>query len=213
VYSVFVVIIFADLFRFLINPYSIRGHGYIIVAMDYFTKWVEVMPTFDNTRKTETLFIFNHIVTRFGIPQAIVTDHGTHFRNFMISKMTNKFGLRHENSTPYYPQANGQVEAINKVLTTMLQQMVGINKSSWHTIIFLALWAYWMLVKSSTGFTPFQLVYGIEFVLSIKCEIPSLKLVAELLPKTTMEEECLLYLMQLDETRCDTILVIETWKK
>jgi hypothetical protein len=102
------------------NPHLAGGHGYIIVAVDYFTKWVEAMPTFDNTGKTAALFIFNHIITRFGIPQAIITDHGSHFQNFMMSKLTEKLGLHHENSTPYYPQANGQVEAINKVLITML---------------------------------------------------------------------------------------------
>jgi hypothetical protein len=62
------------------NPHSVGGHGYIIVAVDYFTKWAEAMPTFDNTGKTATLFIFNHIITRFGVPQAIVTDHGSHFQ-------------------------------------------------------------------------------------------------------------------------------------
>jgi hypothetical protein len=61
------------------------------------------MPTFDNTRKTATLFIFNHIVTRFGIPQPIITDHGIHFLNFMMFELNEKLGLRHENSTPYYP--------------------------------------------------------------------------------------------------------------
>jgi hypothetical protein len=78
------------------------------------------MSTFDNNRKTAALFIFNHIVTRFGVPQAIVTNHGIHFRNFIMSELTNKLGLQHENPTPYYPQANGQFEAINKFLTTML---------------------------------------------------------------------------------------------
>jgi hypothetical protein len=61
------------------NLHSTMGHGYIIVVVDYFTKWVKVMPTFDNTGKTTALFIFNHIITRFGIPQDIVTDHGSHF--------------------------------------------------------------------------------------------------------------------------------------
>jgi hypothetical protein len=193
--------------------HSAGGHGYIIVAVDYFTKWVEAMPTFDNTGKTTTLFIFNHIIARFGVPQAIVTDHGSHFRNFMMSKLTEKLGLHHENSTPYYPQANGQVEAINKVLITMLRRMIGIHKTSWHTMLFLALWAYRTSVKSATGFTPFRLVYGLEAILSIECEIPSLKLAVELLPNTSAEEECLLYLMQLDETRCDATLVIEAQKK
>jgi hypothetical protein len=85
------------------NPHSVGGHGYIIVEMDYFTKWAEAMPTFDNTEKTATLFIFNHIVTIFGVPQSIATDHGSHFRNFMMSKIIEKLGLRHEKSTPYYP--------------------------------------------------------------------------------------------------------------
>jgi hypothetical protein len=85
------------------KPHSVIGHGYIIVAIDCFTKWDEVMPTFDNTRKNIELFIFNHIVTRFGVPQAITTDHGSHFYNFMMFELTDKLGLWHENSTPYYP--------------------------------------------------------------------------------------------------------------
>jgi transposase InsO family protein len=78
--------------------------------VDYFTKWAKAMPTFDNTGKTAALFIFNHIITRFGDPQAIVTDHNSHFQNFMMSELTEKLGLPHENSTPYYPKSNGQVE-------------------------------------------------------------------------------------------------------
>jgi hypothetical protein len=112
------------------NPHSAKEHGYIIVVVDYFTKWAEAMPTFDNTGKNATLFIFNHIITQFGIPQAIITDHGSHFENFIMSKLTKKLGLHHENATPYYPQANGQVEAINKFLITMLQWMIGIHKKN-----------------------------------------------------------------------------------
>jgi hypothetical protein len=82
------------------NPHSVEGHGYIIVDVDYFTKWVEAMPTFDTTGKTIALFIFNHIITRFGVPQAIIVDHGSHFCNFMMSELTNKLDLQHENSTP-----------------------------------------------------------------------------------------------------------------
>jgi hypothetical protein len=68
-------------------------------------------------------------------------------------------------------------------------------------------------IKSTTGFTPFQLVYGIEVIMSIEYEIPSFKLAFELLHNTSAEEECLLYLMQLDETHRDVSLVIETQKK
>jgi hypothetical protein len=109
------------------NPQSVGGHGYIIIVVDCFTKWAEVMPTFDNTGKMTTLFIFNHIVTRFGVPQANFTNHGIHFHNFMMYELTDKLGLWHEYSTPYYPQGNSQVEEINKVLITMLGWMVGIH--------------------------------------------------------------------------------------
>jgi hypothetical protein len=195
------------------NRHLIGGNGYIIVVVDYFTKWVELMPTFYNTENTTTLFMFNHIITRFGIPQSIITDHGSHFCNFMMSELTKKLGLHHEKSTPYYPQENGQVQAINKVLITMLRQMIGIHKTSWHTMLFSALWDYRTSVKSAIGFTPFQQVYGIKAIFPIECEIPSLKMVIELLPNTSTKEERLLYLMQLDKTRCDVTLAIETQKK
>jgi hypothetical protein len=82
------------------NPHLVGGHGYIIVAVDYFTKWAKAMPTFDNTGKTTTLFIFNHIITRYGVPQAIVTNHDSHFQNFMMFELTEKLGLHHENQPP-----------------------------------------------------------------------------------------------------------------
>ena len=78
--------------------------------------------------------------------------------------------------------------------------MVGKAKSNWHLQLFSALWAYRTTVKTSTGFTPFQFVYGLEVSLPIECEIPSLKLVVELLPNTTIDEERLMYLNKIDET-------------
>jgi hypothetical protein len=195
------------------TPHSVGGMDTSLLSMDYFTKWAEAMPTFNNTRKTATLFVFNHIITHFGVPQAIVTDHGTHFHNHMMVELTTKLGLRHENSTPYYPQANGQVEATNKTLTTMLRRMIGIHKTNWHTLLFSVLWAYRTSVKTTTCFTPFHLVYGLEVVLPIECEIPSLKLVVELLPNTTTEEEHFFHLTRLDETRRDAALANETHKK
>ena len=79
------------------------------------------MPTLAADGKKAAQFIFNHVITRFGVPQAIITNHGSHFRDYMMAEMTSKLGLHHDNSTPYYPQVNGQVEAVNKVLVMMLQ--------------------------------------------------------------------------------------------
>ena len=73
----------------------------------------------------------------------------------MMAELSAKMGFRHENSTPYYPQANHQVEDTNKVLKTMLCRMVGDHKSNWHLTLFSALWAYRNSVKTTTCFTPF----------------------------------------------------------
>jgi hypothetical protein len=89
------------------NPPSARGHHYIIVAIDYFMKWVEAMPIFKDDGETTTLFLFNRIIARFDVPREIVTDHGSHFQNKMMSELTLKLGFRKEHSSPYYPQVNG----------------------------------------------------------------------------------------------------------
>ena len=94
----------------------------------------------------------------------------------------------------------------------MLQRMVGRAKSNWNLQLFSVLWAYRTTIKNSTGFTPFQLVYGLEATLPIKCESPSLKLVIEILPNTTVEEECFMYLNKLGKTRHDATLANEAQK-
>ena len=144
------------------------GHAYIILAVDYFTKWAEAMPTFAVGEKIVATFVFNHVIAQFSVPQAIITDHGSHFQTIMMTELTDQLGLCHDSSTPYYPQANGLVEAINKVLVTIIKWIIGIHKSNWHTMLFSALWAFCTSTKTSTGFTPFQLVYSLEVVLPIE---------------------------------------------
>eukprot|EP00253_Pinus_taeda_P006693 PITA_06693 len=163
------------------NPTSAGGNGYIIVTVDYFSKWVEAMPTLNNNSETATLFFFNHLVSRFSVPQAIVTDHGSHFRNHMMVELATKLGLSHDSSTPYYLQANEQ--------------------------------AYQTLVRNATGFTPFQLVYGLEAILPVQCEISSLKFAVDILPGTSEVEACFLELIQLDETHRDVASGNEAHKK
>ena len=101
---------------------------------------------------------------------------------------------------PIILRSQGQVEKINKVLKTMLQHMIGVHKFNWHLLLFVSLWAYQTSVRTATRFTPFQLVYVLEAILPIECEIPSLKIAIVILPTTSAEEECLLHLTCLDET-------------
>ena len=157
--------------------------------------------------------MFNHIIARFGVPQSLVTDHGSHFCNVMMTELATLLHFKQEHSSPYYPRANGQVESINRVLKTMLQHMVGKYKSNWHIQLFSALWAYRTSSKITTSFTPFQIIYGLEAVLPIECEIPSLKLVVELLPDTSTKEERLLYLSHLEENNREVAMANESHQR
>ena len=90
------------------------------------------MPTYANDAKTIAVFMLNHIIARFGVPRSLVTDHGSHFCNTMMTELATLLHFDQEHSSPYYPQANGQVESSNRVLKTMLQRMVGNYKWNWH---------------------------------------------------------------------------------
>jgi hypothetical protein len=85
------------------NPLSAREHRYIIIAIDYFTKWVKAMPMFKDDGETATLFLFNQIIARFDVLREIFTNHGSHFQNRMMTELTSKLGLQQEHSSPYYP--------------------------------------------------------------------------------------------------------------
>ena len=82
------------------HPVSTMGHCYIIVALDYFTKWVEAMTTFNNDREKTFLFVFNQIVTRFSILKEIVIEYGSHFQNKMMTELTSKLRFEQEHSSP-----------------------------------------------------------------------------------------------------------------
>ena len=124
------------------NPASAGGHKYIIVAIDYFTKWAKAMPTLKANGETPAFFVFNQIIAQFGIPKVIVTDHGSHFQNNMMMELTTILGFRKEHSSSYYPQENSQVEAVNKTLKTILKHTIDVARSNWHIMLYPALWAY-----------------------------------------------------------------------
>jgi hypothetical protein len=105
------------------------------------------------------------------------------------------------------------VEAVNKSLKTILQRMINSAKSNWNLMLYSALWAYQTFVKTTTGFSPFQVVYWLEAVLPIECQIPSLRLAVQLFPDTSPLEEHLLYLEQLNEQCRDAALAKKAHKQ
>ena len=88
------------------NPASDGGHHHIIVAVDYFMKWAEAMPTVKSDGETATHFVFNHIITQFGIWKELVIDYGRYFQNRMMEELASKLGYMQEHSFSYYPLAS-----------------------------------------------------------------------------------------------------------
>ena len=157
------------------------------------------MPTFKADGETTAFFVFNQIIARFGIPKEIVIEHCSHFQNSMMTELTTMLGFKQEHSSSFYPQVNGQVEVVNKILKTILKCTINVSQSNWHIMLYPTLWAYQTNVKNATGFSPFQLIHGVEAVTLIECEILSLKIAIHVLPDTTELEEHLVHLEHLDE--------------
>ncbi|XP_039682835.1 uncharacterized protein [Medicago truncatula] len=108
----------------------------------------------------------------------IITDNGTNLNNNMMKELCDDFKIQHHNSSPYRPQMNGAVEAANKNIKKIIQKMV-VTYKDWHEMLPYALYGYRTSVRTSTGATPFSLVYGMEAVLPVEVEIPSLRVLME----------------------------------
>lgn len=111
-----------------IHPHSSRGMAYIVVATEYLTKWTEAKAVRTNDAKNAAIFLFENVITRFGVPKILVSDRGTHFLNKVIESMTERFQIDHRKTTPYHPQTNGQTERVNQTFGTILKKTVRDSK-------------------------------------------------------------------------------------
>nr|GEY38728.1 reverse transcriptase domain-containing protein [Tanacetum cinerariifolium] len=138
---------------------SSKGNKYILVAVDYLSKWVEAKALPTNDARVVVNFL-KSLFSRFGTPKAIISDRGTHFCNDQFSRVMAKYGVTHRLSTTYHPQTSGQVEVTNRGLKHILERTVGENRASWSDKLEDALWAFRTTFKTSIGCTPYRLVYG-----------------------------------------------------
>nr|GEU65995.1 DNA-directed DNA polymerase [Tanacetum cinerariifolium] len=148
---------------------SSRGNRYILVAVDYLLKWVEVKALPTNDARVVVKFL-KSLFSRFGTPKAIISDRGTYFCNDKFAKVMSEYGVTHRLATAYHPQTSGQVEVSNRGLKRILERTVGENHASWSEKLDDALWAFKNAYKTPIGRTPYKLVYGKSCHLPIELE-------------------------------------------
>ena len=125
-----------------INSPSSKGHCFVLIVIDYFTKWTKVVPLKNMTHREVPEFITEHIIHRFGIPQTLITDKGSSFISKEVCEFAESYKIKLLNSFPYYAQANGQAESSNKILIKLIKKKIVENPRRWHEVLSETLWAH-----------------------------------------------------------------------
>ncbi|XP_059671149.1 uncharacterized protein LOC132316693 [Cornus florida] len=189
-----------------ITPPSTDDHTYIVVATDYFTKWVEAIPLKSCVQSTVMDFIEKHIIHRFRIPKTITTDRSFSFLGSMVQDLSDIYNIQFTSFTLYFAQANGQAEASNKVIIGIIEKMIEKYPRQWHNLLSEALWAYRNSKRTSTGVIPYMLTYGHDAVLPMEMTVKSTRVAFqnELTP-AEYTQAMLAELKDLDEVRLSAL--------
>ncbi|GJX63523.1 reverse transcriptase domain-containing protein [Tanacetum coccineum] len=139
---------------------SSHGNKYILIAVDYLSKWVEAKALPTNDARVVVKFL-KSLFARFGTPRAIISDRGTYFCNDQFAKVMSKYGVTHRLATAYHPQTSGQVEVSNRGLKRILERTVGENRASWSDKLDDALWAFRTAFKTPIGCKLLHVVFNL----------------------------------------------------
>lgn len=119
-----------------------HSNKYILVAVDYVSKWVEAVASPTNDSRVVSQFFNKVIFPRFGTPRVVISDGGSHFIERKFEAMLKKYGVTHKIATPYHPQTSGQVEVSNREIKSILEKTVSRSRKDWSMKLDDALWAY-----------------------------------------------------------------------
>ncbi|CAM8903707.1 unnamed protein product [Rhodiola kirilowii] len=181
------------------------GNQYILVAVDYVSKWVEAVATPTCDAKMVIKMFQKVIFPRFGVPRTVISDDGSHIKERNFETLLKKYVVYHKIGTPYHPQTSGQVEISNREIKSILGKTVSSHMKDWASKLEEALWAYKTAFKTPIGMSPFRLVYGKTCHLPIKLEYKALWAIRELnMDMKAAGEKQILQLHELDEIRLDS---------
>ncbi|GKB28190.1 reverse transcriptase domain-containing protein [Tanacetum coccineum] len=148
---------------------------FLIVAIDYFAKWIEEKPVATITGAQVKKFVWNNIVCRFGLPGEITFDNGKQFRDNLFKDWCEKLCIRQCFASVKYPQTNGLVERANRSLGEGIKARLGEKNKNWIEEISHVLWAHRTMIMSNNGETPFSLTYGTEAVIPVEIGMPTIR--------------------------------------
>ena len=182
-------------------PHSF-GNLYILLAVDYVSKWVEAIACPRNDANTVVGFIQKKILSRFGAPITIISDEGSHFANILFAKLMSKYEVRHVMSLAYHPQSNGQVQISNREIKNILEKTVITSRKDCSLKLEDALWAYRTAYMSPIGMSPYKIVYGKQCHLPLELEYKAMWAIKKLnFDFQAIKEKRFLQLNELEELR------------
>ena len=152
-------------------------HEFILVAINYFTKWAEAASFSIVKAKHVARFIESNIICRYGVPHKIISDNNMHFED-EVERILQKYGVKHHKSSLYQPQTNEAIESANKNVKVILEKTTERYRD-WADKLPFALWGYRTSIWTSTRMTLYSLVYGMETVLLAEIEVESLRIILE----------------------------------
>ena len=143
-------------------PMTMSGKRYIVIAVDHFTKWVEIRALESNDAQSIASFFHEDVICRYGVPEILTTDQGSEFVNELLTILTNTYHIRHIKTTAYHPQGNGQVERMNKTIKDILSKCVPKTKD-WSHYVHAAAYVVRTSKSASTKYSPAELLTGRKF--------------------------------------------------